>query len=72
MFERYDSMTLNELVEEKDDVLGTIENEKLWMLGARDADECYMHAQNIGGLEYELQYINNLIEERKNANELHT
>lgn len=69
MFERYDSMTLEELKEEKDDVLGSIENEKLWMLGARDADEGYMHAQNIGGLTYELYYINDLIEERKNANE---
>lgn len=72
MFERYDSMTLEELEKEKDDVLGSIENEKLWMRGAQDADEGYMYAQNIGGLTYELYYINDLIEERKNANELHT
>ena len=69
MFERYDSMTLEELEEEKDDVLGTIENEKLWMLGAQNADEGYMHAQNIGGLQYELQYIEDLIEKRRNVNE---
>lgn len=68
-FERYDNMTLEELEAEKRDLMGAINNENVWGLGAHTVAEFNMASSNMIELRQELDYVNALIAERKMKNE---
>ena len=61
----YDNMTLEELEEEKNDLLGAIRNEKLWMLGSEDKEDERIHAENMDALQEEVEYVINKIKNKK-------
>jgi hypothetical protein len=61
----YDNMTLEELEEEKNDLLGAIRNEKLWMLGSKDKESKRIHMENMEALQEEAEYVINKIKNKK-------
>lgn len=69
MFECYDSMTIDELKEELDDLNKAIDNEYIWGYGSHSAMDLNMHAQNMEDLRNRIDYINDLIKEREDNDE---
>lgn len=64
MFDEWNDMTVAELLEVKRDLVKAIQNEKLQMMEEHNPYAAYLHARNVGGYEYQLAYISELIQER--------
>lgn len=62
-------MTIEALEAEKKDLMGAINNENIWCLGAHTVAEFNMASSNMIELRQELDYVNALIAERKMENE---
>lgn len=65
MFDEWNSMTVAELLEVKRELVKAIQNEKLWMAAERNPYTAYLHARNMGGYEYQLAYVSELIQEAR-------
>ena len=62
-FERYDSMTVEELRSEKRILFGAMQNEKIWMHGAKTMEEEIMHCNNLHSIIREINYVMKKIDE---------
>ena len=60
-YERYNEMTLPELINETHELVGTLENEKFFMKNATDHETARAHSCNVGGLQYDLDVLKELI-----------
>lgn len=47
------------------DMRNTIQNEKLRMMEEHNPYAAYLHARNVGGYEYQLAYVSELIQEAR-------
>lgn len=65
MFDEWNDMTVAELLEVKRELVKAIQNEKLWMMAEHNPYAAYLHARNVGGYEYQLDYVSDLIREAK-------
>jgi hypothetical protein len=66
--ERYNSMTIEELEEEKRNFYIAMSNENIWCLGSHTVEEFNIHAQNVNDIHDEIEYVSNLIAERQAVN----
>ena len=65
MFDEWHSMTLEELMEVKRELIKANKNEQMLMAAEPKPYGAYLHARNIGGYEYKLAYIGELIQEAR-------
>ena len=56
-YSRYDHMTLEALVNGKEELQGAISNEKAFQRGCSTFDDIWMHEYNISALLQELEYV---------------
>ena len=57
VMKNYVDMTLEELLAERNDIYGAIQNEKIWALGSNDEWEANMHMNNVEDLRAELRHV---------------
>ena len=64
----YDDMTLEEMENKREEMIDSMKNEEMWMLGS-NGDDYAMHRQNLNSMMDEYMYLCELIAERKGDNE---
>ena len=68
-YSQYDHMSLDELTEEREELLGTISNERGFQKGCSDFDNIWMHEYNISALLQKLEYVEERIKIMKSERE---